>query len=541
MAQIRINAVIAIYVCLVAAFIADNWLAGTQPNLMRWPDAGWVAGTSATRAGLDHERLGRSVQRLPAIRFLRMLGNSARILLGQRLEWIVWGEQKEVPVLAPKNELGVSRGLGDQAIKANLDHLIKRLDQYSKKLQAEGWKLYIVPVPTKLSVYREYFPWPLQDTDQLSRQQIDADHSDELFAYLGRELISREVRFVDLQAPFRKTSLDHPGQWLYPPGESHWSGRGLDIAAQVTAEYIAQTSKVTYVDQPVTPEIPVIHIGDIVRSMDAFPVLIGRYRPIYHFSESLKRWPLYIPGADKPPAADASLVVVLGTSYTGHYGWLVGEPVGFAQAVGAHLHHAAIYQISQTGIGGFHPFRTFLGRKEELVQDFGQRTGQAEDRIQKIVVWEFPIRDFGYLTAHSEAWVMRIDNPYGLENHLERQLFWLGPAPATVAVFASEDGMIEFSADLQPGPARRPGANCTLMITNEAGQEFRHHVVPGPNRIRIPVQAGANRLSWRSPEPAEILPPYANGDPRTLMLSVFDLKLSYEQGAGPHSALAPVN
>lgn len=540
MGGLRKIIIIGIYAGLLSAFLANNWWADLQPNLVRWPDAAWKADTVVTRVGLDHDRLDRSVQRLPSIRFLRMLGNNIRILFGQRLAWIIWGELKEVPVLAPKNELGVSRGLEDLSIKANLDHLILRLGQYSSKLRAEGWELYIVPVPTKLSIYREYFSWPLQDTDQLSCRPIAKDNADELMAYLGQALAAREVRFVDLQTPFRQASLSHPGQWLYPPGESHWSGHGIEVAAQVTAGNIARTSSVPYVDQPVSTEIQVIHIGDIVRSMDAFPVLMGRYRSIYHFHDALKRWPLFVPETDKPNAADASLVAVLGTSYTGQYGWLVGEPVGFAQALGAHLHHALIYQISQTGIGGFHPFRTFLGRKEDLIHDFSRRTGQARDKIRKIVVWEFPIRDFGYLTAHSEAAILHLENPLGLETHLERQLFWLGPQPATMTVFASEDGVVEFTADLQPGPARRSGANCTLVITNEAGEEFRHHVIPGPNRIRIHVQAGANRLLWFPLEPADILPPYANGDPRTLVLSVFDLKLRYEQGADPHSALAPV-
>jgi len=540
MAEIRNLAVIAIYACLVAAFIAGNWLAGTQPNLVGWPDAVWVAGTSATRAGLDHDRLARSVQRLPSIRFLRMLGNNVRILFGQRLEWIIYGEQEGVPVLAPKADLRLSLGLEDQGIKANLDQLIKRLEQYSQKLRSEGWDLYIVPVPTKLSIYREAFPWPLYDGDSISRLTVNSDRSDDLFRYLGHELAARDVRFVDLQTIFREYQLNHPTQWLYPPGESHWSAHGIDLAAQVTAPRIAEASNLIYIGRPTARPMPYEHVGDMVRSMDAFPKLLVHYRSIYYFKEDLTLWPRYDPQFGIP-APDATLVAVLGTSFTGHYGWLIDQPVGFAQALGAHLNHAKIYQISQTGIGGFHPFRSFLNRKEELISDFARLTGQSENMIRKIVVWEFPIRDFGYLTAHSEATILHLDNLYGLEKHLERQLFWLGPTPATMTVFASEDGVIEFSADLQPGPARRPGANCTLVITNEAGDEFRHHVLPGPNRIRIHVQAGTNRLSWRSLEPAEILPPYANGDPRTLLLRVFDLKLNYEPGADPHSAMCPFN
>jgi hypothetical protein len=175
----------------------------------------------------------------------------------------------------------------------------------------------------------------------------------------------------------------------------------------------------------------------------------------------------------------------------------------------------------------------FLQQKEDLARDFQQLTGQAADRARKLVVWEFPIRDFGYLTADSEATINRIENPYGLETHLGRRLFWLGVEPAMLSIFATEDGTLELTADLQPGPAYRPGAACTLLATDEAGIEYRHPVIPGTNRFRLPVKAGTNRWSWRPAEAPGLFPPYGNGDNRILMISVFDLQLAYQPGAAP--------
>lgn len=521
MAQFRNLGIIGIYAIMIVAFIAGNWLAGSQPNLVRWPDTAWLAGTSATHAGLDHEGLGRSVQRLPVIHFMRMLGNNIRILLGQRLEWIIWGEQQNVPVLAAKIDLAIARGLGDPSLKQNLDLLIRRLGQYSRKLGEEGWSLYVVAVPTKLSIYREHFIWPQRDLDPLSLKPVDRDHSDELYDYLGHELARRKVHFVDLQCLFRHDQSAEPSKWLYPPGESHWSEHGIQVASKFTAKMIADELNLRYVDEPPANEIPSIHIGDIVRSMDAFPSFMGQYRTIYQFPETLKQWPVYEP---KPVDQDAALIAVLGTSYTGHYS---ASGAGFAPALGAHLQHAKFYQISQTGIGGFHSFKSFLTKKELLIEEFSKASAQLPDRMKKIVVWEFPIRDFGYLTAESGAAVARISNPNGLEVHRDKQLFWMNDDPTLIEVFATDDGTVVFQSEFYPGPGRRSQNDRTLLIRDETGLERGIPIAYGPQAIRYPVKAGLNRLFWEMKEKSDTLPP-PTGDPRTLLLSVFDLQLTYQ-------------
>ena len=493
---------VCFYVALVALFFAVNLGAPRSPETIPWPV--FSRSDAASASIWDTGLLTRSVAKLPSVRVLRRTGNSMRLALGQSLDWVIWGAGRP-PVLAPRIELPLSHGLGDESIKANLDHLILRLGQYSRKLRADGWQLVVVPVPTKLSIYREAFSWPLLDEDPLTRRPVPADGADALMRYLFAELHSRDVAAVDLQTLYRAERFAHPDAWLYPPGESHWTGHGLRIAAQASAEKIHAIAGVP-LQMPTAAPRPVDHYGDLAVSFDPLPSWLGRLDGSYHFRDELSTWPVYDPRpGDSPPA---SLVVVLGTSYTGQYGWLVNEPVGYAPAIGAFLGHATIRQISQTGIGGYHPFKTFLERRSALLGEFCRAAGERPESARKIVVWEFPMRDFGYLTAHNEATVARIENPNGLERHLGRDLFWIGDKPATVWVIASEDGVVDFHAALHPGPAIAGGGpRGTLLISNERQAVFAARVPGGPQTIRVPISAGLNCLKWSAADP--LLPPKA--------------------------------
>lgn len=386
------------YLLLPVAFIAGN-LVPPAPHgspAERWPllrRAQPVAGRPQV-ARLDLEALSHSMQRLASASILRQTGNSLRLALGQTLSWCIWGNGSP-PMLFATVELWASEGL-TPSNQRMVDGALDVFRQHHALLASEGWTLVVVPVPTKLSIYRDRCPWPVMEKNLLTRQPVESDRADEIYDRLIQGLRDDQIPAVDLKALYRRYRLDHPEALLYPAADTHWSGLGLTIAANATSALI---SKVTGIPRrEFLPDyFPVEETADIAAAFDPLPAWTSRLRSVYRYQDRL------VEGekdkgfhyADKP----TSLLIVTGTSYAGQFSWHIGHAVGFAWAVGGQLENCEFQNAAQAGHGSYASFARFLRDRQNLARTFAEQ--RTLTNFSKVVVWEFPVRDLADIERYA--------------------------------------------------------------------------------------------------------------------------------------------
>ena len=201
--NLRFPSVVWAYLAFVLFF--------TSANLLDWPyDGPSVPKISLKRnpdqtlAGLlpnglkqiNHASLKSSVNRLSTVRIVREFGNSLRLFMGQRVKWIIWG--RGVPLmLFGTIELPVARGV-NPLVEQQLTRVADIIAGYGGQLCAEGWRLVVMPVPTKLGIHREHVDWPIYDFHLVSCRPIKKDRSEEFYAFFLERLAERKIPTVDL-------------------------------------------------------------------------------------------------------------------------------------------------------------------------------------------------------------------------------------------------------------------------------------------------------------------------------------------------------
>jgi len=328
-----------------------------------------------------------TISQMSMVRAGRELGNSLRTALGQRIDWVIWGGREPL-MLFPSIDLWVSRG-PSSSVNADLQRAARAISDYRNVLQREGWTLVVVPVPTKIGIHRELARWPILDSNLVTLESIQFDKSDDTYARFGDNLSERNVNWIDLQTRFRQAVVQEPGDLLYATNDSHWSGKGIQIAAIATAEKISSLSKLDFhvVSTPTYYELE--HHGDLVGAYELFPTLTTWLTPAWLFHERLVNGEEGV-GYQYPTNPDG-LVVVVGTSFTGQYTWVLQQPVGFSWQIGLHLANVEVQNRPIAGKGSFFPFHEFLSHRNEILSEFISRCGKKSP--PHIVIWEFPIRD----------------------------------------------------------------------------------------------------------------------------------------------------
>jgi hypothetical protein len=298
--------------------------------------------------------------------------------------------------LFPNIELWISAGLTPK-LEADLSRAAAIIAGFDRRLRHEGWSLVVVPVPPKLGVHRELARWPVRERDLMSDAPIAADRSDEVYGYFIEALRRETVGTVDLQRHYRDEIRRRPSELLYVPGDSHWTGEGIRIAAEATAIQIASQSPVM-ARKPVDPTYHEFdHEADMAKAFDVLQRFPTWLAPVMKFRERLMNGE-----AGKGyvyPAKPSSLVVVVGTSYTGQYTW-VPQPVGFVPTLGLHLRDARLLNRATAGKGSFYSFELFWSQRHELAAEFAAGHGAS---LPRIVVWEFPLRDMQNILASGAA------------------------------------------------------------------------------------------------------------------------------------------
>jgi hypothetical protein len=335
----------------------------------------------------------RSMSQAPTWSLMRKTGNSIRVSLGQRLGWTIWGDTQPA-MLFFNGELWASDGLRPPSNRVLVEKSIATITKYDQIARHDGWTVLIVPVPTKLSIYRDQIRWPLLEKNPLTRTPIDNDRADEIYDALLGGLREHHVATVDLRSVYRKYRSEHPGNLLFPLGESHWSGTGLRLATDATATHVAA---ITGIERSTfAPKyLDVEEVADLASAHDPLPAWLGPLAPMYKYDDRL------IDGRQNPNdglgnSRKPSLLVVAGTSYSAHF-FLThkDERVGFAKQLEDQLEACNVVDISVAGQGAFAPFEHFLQLAGSIESGFVAQHGLEPS--SKVLVWEFPIRDLSFL------------------------------------------------------------------------------------------------------------------------------------------------
>jgi hypothetical protein len=380
------------YALLVAALVAAAALKlpfGTGP---RAPEVGFERVATQPFFGLvpeglprlDLRRLRSSMDRLGPVQLMRQAGNSLRVAAGQGVEWITWGGREPL-MLFPNTDLWVSWGLSPY-VATELAAFADRVAEYDARLAAEGWTLVVVPVPTKIGIHRELATWPVRE-GLLSRSEVAFDRTDEVYGYLVAALRKRSIATVDLQSAFRASVREHPSRLLYVPGDAHWTGAGIELAADTTIAEVARHTRLRphALAQPSYSEFHLV--PDLVHVYDVLEWLPGRLSSIYEThirvtdADAGK-------GYDDVPAHPEALLATAGSSYSLYYTNFGRHRVAFPWQLGLRLENVEVQTYAEFGqLGRIEPF---WRAREAIVRDFEARHGA---RLPRAVVWEFPLRD----------------------------------------------------------------------------------------------------------------------------------------------------
>lgn len=243
---------------------------------------------------------------------------------------------------------------------------------FDRQLKTAGIQLLVVPVPAKASVYPEKLSTLVKVGREASPPRLDPFHQE-----FHRVLRQQGVRLVDLLPVFLKRRDDRAGP-LYCRTDSHWSGRGVAVAAATILDTlknaawrkrlprfksVAETRAVTItgdlarmqnLDDPVTESLPLTFVGT--------PGKNGKPRPV--------------------PISRSSPVLVMGDSHT----LVFHDPTLFAQGAGFPDHVAAglgirIDLVGVRGSGATATRITLLRRRDNL-------------EGKKLVIWCFSMREF---------------------------------------------------------------------------------------------------------------------------------------------------
>lgn len=403
----NVSPILLAYVAVSVLFVASNLVLGPMSGSSSRAMVDFRRNAAQTVGGLipeglwqpDHALIKRRVDVLPSVSFLRELGNSIRLALGQTPDWVFTGGRSPISLFLT-GELWVSRGVTPR-IETEVDRIATVISRYNKQLERDGWKLVVVPVPTKLGIHHDWVRWPIGGGDLLSRDPVPSDRSDEVYHSFLTALSGQGVTSVDLLGVYREAITKSANVVLYPRGESHWSGEGIRLASEATARVIAANSplKDRSLKRPTFYKID--HVGDLDEAFDPLPWFTTRLRSIWTYKDYL------LDGDDgqsySVPMDPAGLVVAVGTSYTGQYTW-IPRPVGFAWQLGLHLENVEVQNRPMAGQGSFKSFGYFWEHRKEIADDFARRKGTGKVRV---VVWEMPIRDIPGIGNSTLSWTKK--------------------------------------------------------------------------------------------------------------------------------------
>ena len=280
--------------------------------------------------------------------------------------------------------IGVGRFWGADAARVSRSSKPEYADplevivDFHAQLEKAGIELLVVPVPAKLAVYPEPILDGLRKPGGSQVPRLDVNHR-EFYAVL-RE---RGVAVLDLLPVFLEKRTSPDGE-LYCKTDSHWSGRGVVVAAEVMAArvdgrpWLKELPKERYV----TEDRRVTIAGDLAKMIDeADPAS----ETLSHTLVGRKKGDRVVPDA----TARNSPVLLMGDSHT----LVFHDPTLFASGAGLpdHLARHLGFPVDLIGVRGSGATTTrieLLRRKDNL-------------QGKKLVIWCFSFREF---TESTTGW-----------------------------------------------------------------------------------------------------------------------------------------
>jgi hypothetical protein len=338
---------------------------------------------------LDLPDLTASIQRMPGIRGLRQWGNSIRVAMGQEVSWIDEHRKRDT-MLFPWDEIWAARGL-HQTTRSVVYRAAEGAARKSQILARQGWQLIIMPVPTKLNIYHDWAQWPILTENLIERWPVWEDRTDEVVDLFFTRLRELQVTAIDLRPSFRDWAHKHGcSLYLFPPGETHWSARGIELAAEQTSAFLADrfgltpfTGRRIYATYDFATDLGAVYdvdprfparLAGLTRCTDS--LLVGREEPLQSLSTTPR-----------------CLIIVAGTSYSGRYwGWTPGVRGDFPFVLSQLLQQVEVQNRSRGTRGPYEPLRLFQPHAPEIAAAFERTHHLAPGTYPKIIIWEFPFR-----------------------------------------------------------------------------------------------------------------------------------------------------
>ncbi|MBS0260772.1 MAG: hypothetical protein JSS02_02350 [Planctomycetes bacterium] len=311
--------------------------------------------------------LKRQVEAAEKAEQLARLGTDDRMFFISELRTLsvgpFWGEQA----------VRVSR-----ASKPEYADPVPAIVDFAQQLRGAGIDLLLVPVPAKAAVYPESAVPGWRPAEADAPVRVDTSQQ-EFYRLLERQ----QVSVLDLMPVFWK-ERHRPAGDLYCQTDTHWSGRGLELAARAIAERVAGADWL-----PAKPQIrcetrarEVEITGDLAR-------MLNEQKPV---RETIRIQAVGTPanGELVPVPLDRdSPVLLIGDSHT----LIFHDPELFARGAGLPDHLArelgvAVDLVGVRGSGGTSPRIELLRRKDRLAG-------------KKLVIWCFSVREF---TESTTGW-----------------------------------------------------------------------------------------------------------------------------------------
>ena len=249
---------------------------------------------------------------------------------------------------------------------------------FHEQLRARGIHLIVVPVPAKARIY----PDKLDITASVAGSDVAPDVQE-----FYHELRTRGVDVLDLTSSFLEKREDARGP-VFCRTDSHWSGAGTVLAAQVIADQMRQTLPAPAEPKPYAAEWQDASItGDLVSLLPA-----GAAKPE---PETLAvRMVAEKAGGATVQPDPSSAVLVLGDSHTLVFRDFLAQRAGLVDQLAYELGFAP--DLIGTRGSGATAVRVSLYRKT--------RSDPAYLAKKKIIVWCFASREF---TEADQGWVQQ--------------------------------------------------------------------------------------------------------------------------------------
>lgn len=278
--------------------------------------------------------------------------------------------------------LSVGPFWGEQAIrvsrstKAEYADPLPAIVDFHSQLRKAGIELIVMPVPAKAAVYPDAISSTIPKADAGRLPRIDRAHQ-EFYGLLKQQ----GVVVIDLLPLYLKHRNDAGGP-LYCKTDSHWSGRGVALAAQAVHDEIKAR---TWVKELAKPQFKsesrdVTLTGDLARMLNE-QAPTRETLPLTFIGTGADLTPL-------PPARE-SPVLLMGDSHT----LIFHDPALVARGAGLPDHLAqqlgiAVDLIGVRGSGATTTRIELLRRKDNLAG-------------KKLVIWCFSVREF---TESTTGW-----------------------------------------------------------------------------------------------------------------------------------------